>query len=80
MNTNFKVNDIVKLTASAIAENCRLFQKNALYRNEAGKKYRVTKVVDDNQNNLRMVFVVDMNGNSIEKFNCGIFAGHLELA
>jgi len=79
MSTDFKQNDIIKLTNNAISENIRIFKKEALFRNEKDKKYRVSKVVEDKQNNLQIVFVTDLKGNTIPKFNCGIFAGHLEL-
>ena len=75
---NIKENDIVQLTDEAIRENCRLFQKEAIFRSERGKKYKVQRVVEDVQNNLHIVYVTDLDGNPIPKFNTGIFAGHLK--
>ena len=76
---NFKENDIVQFTEEAIAENCRLFGKEALLRKERGKRYKVTKVGEDKHNKIDVVFVTDINGNPIPKFEAGIFAGHLKI-
>lgn len=75
-----KTNDIVRFTPTAIAENCRLFGKSAMLRNERGRKYKVKKIVTDKYNQITMVYLTDTNGHEIQKFECGVFIGHLELA
>jgi hypothetical protein len=78
MGKNIKKGDIVRLTAEAIAENCRLFGRAALFRAERGKNYLVDRVDFDTHNNLQIVYVTDLQGRTIEKFIFGIYGGHLE--
>ena len=79
MIMSFKENDVVCLTDEAIAQSSIYFGKASMFRGERGRCYRVRKVIRDEQNDSVVVFLNDINGKPIHKFECGVYGGHLRL-